>query len=87
MERTTDRLSRGRIKLDYLLVKWEKEITILVTLCAVFAIILGAFWLVTKRDTLLFLFFGLHLCYLTGRRFWKFRDRISTLDGRGEATG
>ena len=77
MERTAY-LPSITIKLEDLLLKWERVITALVALCAVAAIVVGIVWLFLKKDTLLFITLGFSSCYLLGRNFWRFRcQRIS----------
>jgi hypothetical protein len=73
MEKTTC-LPSIMIRLEYLLVKWEGVITVLVTLCAIVAIVLGIVWLFLGKDILLFILLGFSASYLIGRNFWKFRD-------------
>ena len=63
------------VKLEALLVKWETGITVLVTLCAVVAIVLGIVWLFLRTDIVLFAVLGFGACYLIGRNFWRFRSR------------
>jgi len=63
------------IRRERLLVKWEGVITTLVALCAVVAIVLGIVWLFLRKDNLLFVVLGFSSCYLTGKNFWRFRDR------------
>lgn len=79
MEKTTC-LPSIMIRLEYLLVKWEGVITVLVTLCAIAAIILGIVWLFLGKDILLFILLGFSACYLIGRNFWKFRDERFPLE-------
>ncbi len=77
MERTAY-LPSIRIKLEDRLLKWERVITALVTVCAIVAIVLGIVWLFLRKDTLLFTILGFSSCYLIGRNFWRFRSqRIS----------
>jgi hypothetical protein len=77
MEKTAS-LPGTTIKLDDLLLKWEGVITVLVTLCAVVAIVSGIVWLFLRKDTLLFTSLGFSSCYFIGRNFWRFRSqRIS----------
>jgi hypothetical protein len=57
------------------LIKREQFITILVTLCGVLAILLGAVWCLMKRDLFLYPYVALYLGYLVGQKYWKFRDR------------
>ena len=63
------------IKLEALLVQWERVITALVTLCAVVAIVLGIVWLFIRKDALLFAILGFSSCYLIGRHSWRVRSR------------
>ena len=63
------------IKLQYLLVKWERVITAIVTLCAILAILSGIAWLVARKNSLLVILVGLSSCYLIGKNFWRFRDK------------
>ena len=66
------------IKLEDPLLKRERIITALVTLCAVIAIVFGIVWLFLRKDTLLFTTLGFSFCYLIGRNFGRFRSqRIS----------
>ncbi len=74
MERTAY-LPSIRIKLEDRLLKWERVITALVTVCAIVAIVLGIVWLLLRKDTLLFTILGFSSCYLIGRNFWEFRSR------------
>jgi len=73
MEKTSY-LPNTTVKLEALLAKWEKGITALVTLCAVVAIVLGIVWLFLRKDSFLFTTLGFSLCYLIGRKFWRFRS-------------
>ncbi len=73
-------LPNTMVKLEALLAKWEKGITVLVALCAVVAIGLGVVWLFVRKDTLLFTILGFGLCYLIGRNFWKFRSKEISLE-------
>jgi hypothetical protein len=68
------------MKLEPLLLKREKAITFLVTLCALAAIGLGIVWLFLRKDPLLFTVLGLSTCYLIGRKFWRFRSRELSLE-------
>ena len=68
------------IKLQYLLVKWERVITAIVALCAILAILSGVAWLVARKDSLLVALLGLSACYLIGKNFWKFRDKGMPLE-------
>ncbi len=79
MERTVYPSSMT-IKLEDPLLRRERIITALVTLCAVIAIVLGIVWLFLRKDTLLFTTLGFSGCYLIGRNFWKFRSRRMFLD-------
>jgi hypothetical protein len=63
---------RGR--LHDALVRREEIITVLVTLCGVLAVLSGASWCLIKEDTFLYLYLCLHLSYLIGQKYWKFRD-------------
>jgi len=63
----------SKIKMHSLMIEWENMITAVIALCAVSAIALGLAWLVTKKDTLIFLVMGFSLCYLVGKKFWKYR--------------
>jgi hypothetical protein len=69
-----------RIKLQYMLVKWEGVITAIVALCAVSAILSGIAWLISRKDNLLILLLGLSSCYLIGKNFWRFRNKGVTLE-------
>lgn len=64
-----------RIKLQYLLVKWEGVITAIVALCAILAILSGIAWMISRRNSLIILLLGLSSCYLIGKNFWRFRDK------------
>jgi hypothetical protein len=68
------------VKLEALLAKWETGITVLVTLCAAVAIVLGIVWLFLRKDTLLFTILGFSFCYLIGRNFWRFRSQEISLE-------
>ncbi len=72
MEKTAY-LPSTTVRLEALLASWEGVITVLVTLCAVVAIVLGIVWLFLRKDTLLFTVLGFSSCYLIGRKFWRFR--------------
>ena len=63
------------IKIEGLLLKWERVISALVALCAVMALVLGIVWLFLRKDTLLFTVLGFSSCYLVGRKFWRFRPQ------------
>jgi hypothetical protein len=63
------------IKIEDLLLKRERVITALVTLCAVVAIVLGIIWLFLRKDPLLFIVLGFSSCYLIGRNFRRFKDK------------
>jgi len=79
MEKTAY-LPNTTVKLEGLLAKWEKGITVLVALCAVVAIVLGIVWLFLRGDTLLFTTLGFGFCYLIGRNFWRFRPQRIALE-------
>jgi len=68
-----------KIKLHYLLVKWEGVITAVVALCALAAIFSGIAWLVVRKNSLLMSLVGFSSCYLVGKNFWRFRDRELSL--------
>ncbi len=76
----TDYSPMIRIKLQYLLVKWEGVITAIVTLCAILAILSGIVWLISRRNSLLILLLGLSSCYLIGKNFWRFRNKGMPLE-------
>jgi hypothetical protein len=77
MEKTAY-LPSTTVKLEALLAKWGRVITVLVALSAVIAIGLGIIWLFLRKDILLFTTLGFSSCYLIGKNFWKFRSqRIS----------
>jgi len=76
----TDYSPRLRIKLQYLLVKWEGVITAIVTLCAILAILSGIVYLISRKNSLLIFSLGLSSCYLIGKNFWKFRDKGMPLE-------
>ncbi len=63
------------IKLQYLMVKWERVITAIVVLCAILAILSGVAWMVIRKNSLLVILLSLSSCYLIGKNFWKFRDK------------
>jgi len=65
------------VRLESLLIEWERVITAIVTLCAIVAIALGIVWLFLRKDILLFIVLGFSSCYLIGRNFWRFRDERS----------
>jgi len=76
----TDYSPRLRIKLQYLLVKWEGVITVIVALCAILAILSGIVYLISSKNSLLIFSLGLSSCYLIGKNFWKFRDKGMPLE-------
>jgi hypothetical protein len=78
MEKTAC-FSNATIKLEGLLLKRERDITALVMLFAVIAIVLGIVWLFLRKDTLLFTILGFSACYLIGRKFWRFRTQKMSL--------
>ena len=57
------------------LIRREKPITVLVTLCGVLAILIGVGWCLMKRDLLLYSCIALSLGYLIGQKYWKFRTQ------------
>jgi len=67
-------------KIEGLLLRWERVITVLVALCAVVAIAVGILWLFLRKDTLLFAILGFSSCYLIGRNFWRFRSQRLSLE-------
>ena len=68
------------IKIEGLLLKWERVISALVALCAVMALVLGIVWLFLRKDTLLFTVLGFSSCYLLGRKFWRFRSQRLSIE-------
>jgi hypothetical protein len=74
MEETAS-LPSTTVRLEDLLLKWERVITSLVALCALVAIVLGIVWLFLRRNHLLFVMLGFSSCYLVGRKFWRFRPQ------------
>jgi hypothetical protein len=72
------------VKVEDLLVKWEKVITVIVTLFPIAAIVLGIAWLFLKKEILLFLVLGFSSCYFLGRNAWKFREKKTTFEDEFE---
>jgi hypothetical protein len=64
-----------KVRLECLLVEWEKAITALVIFCAIVTIVLGIVWMFLRKEILLFIVLGFSACYLIGRNFWRFRDK------------
>ena len=68
------------VKIEDLLVKWEKAITVVVALFPIAAIVLGIAWLFSKKEILLFLVLGFSSCYFMGKSLWKFREKKATFE-------
>lgn len=78
--KATDYSPMIRIKLQYVLVKWEGVITAIVALCAILAILSGIVWLILRKNNLLILLLGLSSCYFIGKNFWRFRNKGMPLE-------
>jgi hypothetical protein len=68
------------VKVEDLLVKWEKTITLVVTIFPIVAIVLGISWLFLKKEILLFLVLGFSSCYFMGKNVWKFRGKKHSVE-------
>ena len=71
-------------RIEDLSVKWEKTITVVVTLFPLAAVALGIAWLISKKEILLLLVLGLSSCYFMGKNVWKFRDKKTTFEDEFE---
>ena len=73
MNRQLKPLTPESILFETFLMRREKPITVLVTLCGVLAILFGVGWCLMKRDLFLHSCIALSLGYLIGQKYWKFR--------------
>ncbi len=67
------RPSHFKVKMIYLLAKWETFITFLTILCAIFAMFTGTIWLFYKKTILLYICIGFSSCYFVGKKVWRYR--------------